>query len=187
MALTAKFKVLENEKGTLVQITDLTGAYSPSNPNGFGAPNPEYTAVTAVKIKFESMDEDSVFTIVGAETNFFASIDPEDYFVNQIPHQMSLELPDGWYKITYTITTNLGDTISYIYKAFYSDARCCFKKKALKEAGCKCNCKDGKYELWEIGTYIEAVKAAEEAQNGLAALDAINALAKLCSSCGCNC
>lgn len=186
MALTVRATVEQNDNGTLLRITDTTGIYSlTNNPNGYGAPNPEWADATAITLTFEKMDEDSVFTTEATE-DIFPMIIPVDYFSLQEPYELALTLSDGWYNITYTVTIDAVDYEYVIEKAFYADIRCCYKNKALAAAGCKCNCKDKIMALLELKVNIDAIQAASDADNGLAVIDALEAAALQCSNCGCS-
>lgn len=128
--------IVQSNDNTMLRIIDDTGDYSSSNVGGWGAPN---TAVTTINGTTNALSVTvTITTSDGTETEY-EPIDFRDYLgaspttaddlVMYITSAMLIpsgdtsaigdaddELPDGWYKIDYTLYTIATDAVIDTYE-----------------------------------------------------------------------
>jgi hypothetical protein len=173
MALIPTINITQADNGSYITLYDTTGIYDVStNPGGYGTPNPEDTDVTAATLELQIMGSDGTFTTVYGPTSVYtAGVFPTDDVTNSI--DISEDLDDGYYKAIYVVTASAVDYTATEYFTFYSDARCCFKKKALAVENCPCNCDDKKMALIEMHIALLAIETAAADENSVDAVGVV--------------
>jgi len=193
MALIPTINITQADNGSLITLYDTTGIYNVStNPGGYGDPpaNPDYTDVTAATLELQLMGSDGTFTTVYGPTSVVSGTPPLQTFpTDDITNSINIaeDLDDGYYKAIYVVTASAVDYTATEYYTFYSDARCCFKKKALAVENCPCNCDDKKMALIEAHIALLAIETAAADENSVDVYNAIAYMAKICKDCGCGC
>jgi hypothetical protein len=190
MALIPKIQAcVKNNCKTLV-IRDITGEYDATdNPGGYGAPNIEIGDVTGSSL---------IITIPGSNTPI-TIINPvglptlDTTFEYEVSTSVLSPIPDGIYKIEYTITA--GDiTYSYgpRYFFFTCNVECCVAKLHVQIAlttDCSCESNIIKNALY-ASTLLDGLKANKDCGNITAVNNILNKLTEICGltgqDCGCS-
>lgn len=173
------------QNNTILQLKDITGAYSAGNTGGYGTPNEDSTDVTAATIlitfpngETQTVDVQSQLAAAAISASFvFTDVEP-DY------------TSDGVYYFLYTVTAPSGTYTYKFAKLFLGNVRCCIDKLQVKVVDYVC-------DACETSTYIDRVHLAEGLYNSLLAMGGCNELTKidkiltklqaLCDFESCNC
>lgn len=181
-SLKPDFDICQTNSCTEIQISETTRAFnSLFNQEGWGSPNISYT----------DSGFEAIITIVDKDENSY-EFDVTEQITNNngitVFTPFEVEIPDGAYTITYTITTDTS-SVSTTKKFFsYCSVKCCVYSKisdSIDKANCNCD-KDLTQELYIWGLYKSMIFKAggcnfAEAEAILAQLELI------CESGECNC
>lgn len=106
--------------GSSIQLVDVTGNYSVSNPGGFGTPNPAQGAITAIILQLISLNDLSVISSYaltsGERTNLFTPAGAAFPF-SDFPSLTPSTYSDGVYDIKYNPCFAGTGTVSYAASA----------------------------------------------------------------------
>lgn len=158
MSLTPKHEfILSYNKGDYITMYDTIGAYSISNPGGWGSPNSGIDNVTSAIVSVEDTDGNVVLT--QDVTSVYPSTVGDPIIVATIDWAKD----DGYYKFTTTIITETLDPGTYVstYETvFFANAlNACADLWVNAYPGQDCRCPDKRV--------LEAAIEAENLINGI--------------------
>jgi hypothetical protein len=191
MALELKICAVPSADCSAFNLYEETGVYAVDNTGGYGTPNPDTTDALTAVIDISQRNEDGSYTTPVTIDVFptLPNVSNTPFLVTALAAGYGTAFPDGVYKITYTVTGQVGMTpftaTVTSYFAFTCGIDCCFKKKAAKLANCNCGCGDLEVQLNEIAVQMQILEY-EKGQNNLDAIQkSIKYITNLCDNCGC--
>lgn len=186
MALQIVLSVTQNSGCGSLTLRDTTGTYNLiNNPGGWGAPNSTIASATAYSITFKNYLDLSSTTYdlsVSEFAELFAlsglTLSAEDVFGTG-----TTVFPDGYWQITYSVTTPAG-TYTYINnQVFYCVVACCIRKASLTIKIPVENYKDVQKKFL-MAMYFKNLQYAACCGNYNVFLENLIELQKLCEGCG---
>jgi hypothetical protein len=190
---------------TGITFNDNTGFYSSTNLRGWNSDDTlwkteightDYAATATIDISYNGGAPISINVLNVVQESIF----PEFELYQYTPTNSSgnFNLADGYYTITYTITSvKNGETATYSTDTtlvVYCNVACCVANKAAAVADELCNdCDSQAYEDFLLADGIlQALKATAESLGTAEFTKLLNKLQKLCgtsttSGCGCGC
>ena len=190
---------------TGITFNDTTGFYSSTNLRGWNSDDTlwkteightNYAATATIDISYNGGAPISINVLNVVQESIF----PEFELYQYTPTNSSgnFNLADGYYTITYTITSvRNGETATYSTDTtfvVYCNVACCVANKAAAVANELCNdCDSQAYEDFLLADGIlQALKATAESLGTAEFTKLLNKLQKLCGTsttggCGCGC
>lgn len=192
MALQLNFTVSQNCNGELFTLTEATGVYSASNPNGWGTPNAEIASIETDTQNIIITDTNGVsYNIRDTFPGLLQYFPATDTSIVFLPEHIGLNegdvIPDGTYKFKYLLTADGDYYERTLYFFFDSQAKCCVDKmfKSITAENCCCDNTDLNLALKARG-YLLAAEYAGRCGQIAKAKDLLTAVNKLCNGTG-NC
>ena len=190
---------------TGITINDTTGFYSSTNLRGWNSDDTlwktelghiSYAATATISISVNGGEATTVNVLNKVQESIF----PEFELYQYTPTNSSgnFNLADGYYTITYTITSvKNGKTVTYSTDTtliVYCNVACCVANKAVLLADQSCDdCSSQPFEDFLLADGIlQALKATAESLGTAEFTKLLNKLQKLCGTsttggCGCGC
>lgn len=196
MALELKYTVAEQSGSVAALFTDLTGDYSPSNPGGWGAPNPSRIAVSAATLSIYPPNPETLMpdgSFINPAVNLLSSGYPvlaSQVTILPVSFNMASgsKIPDGIYTFQLDITIGLTDPATtyqaVINSIFIKQTECCIH--SMIKTTCKCgklavDVMRAKYALWAAQLAMACNNIQDAATNLKFAQDVCNR--KKCGKC----
>ncbi len=132
MALTPTINLCLANGCQVLTFKDTTGAYSVSNPTGYGTPNPEIVDFVSAVLTVIAPDETEYEIDLFADSFPTVDVDQEyEIDLDDLGSRTSIE--DGYWSFIYTIVTAGAVTYTATFGAiFLCNARCCVQRILLK-------------------------------------------------------
>jgi len=198
--LSLNDSLLESDDQTSIDITDITGEVSVTNPEGWDntvSGSVLLTDCTAATISISKRNEDGTFTDA---PNSPINVYPTLPNIDETPYTITAEAAgygtdskflDGIYKIVYTVANTSGvDDYEFSktkYFALTGSIDCCYKNLSHKYCTCICNCEGVADKLNKIAIYHRLMESAKCCGNLTALQNYIDYLTAECTECGCGC
>lgn len=183
--LSLNFEICQVGACKNLVFSETTGNYDVTyNPTGYGAPNIELTDVATATLSIT--DPTGTVSTLDMMSHGFPT---DDLTIDGYTITSTTVLPDGQWTFTYTITTNLLPSETYvktINKLFYCNAECCVTKMLTTVDTCDC-CNDNTAlnNYVKVSTFLESLKKAATCGDVLNFSNILKIVNKLCKNSGC--
>lgn len=194
MALSLKASICIGNNCRSLYFHDETGIYNATlNAGGWGSPNLAIASVTAWSIKITLPDTASTVITISNPAGLPSSNTDIEYEIPMATLNSSYTyIPDGQYKIVYSVTDGTTTYTKTLYKYFSCNLECCVAKLEAKVAtATDCSCDD---QTIRNALYARALLNSLKANAGCtnttytqSLLDKLNLICGFTESdCGCN-
>lgn len=173
------------EDCNLLKINDTSGLYGVNNLTGWGTPNATKASVTSaiIEITFPGNTIVDITSVVTSTVINSPAVDEfllKEYTLADLGIS-GLKLPDGFYKVLYTI---IAGGITYTYELShinYCNVYCCVMNKYAKYAKEGCTCDKDYYDLFNSWIMLKSLMCCSISGNSVEAERQLKKLQKWCS------
>jgi hypothetical protein len=172
-------------QGQVLNVYDSTGLYNlTTNPTAWGSPNPTRAGITSATVKIYLPDEDDPIVTTTVTATVQAGGSTVDMLLySYLPSDFGLSdddpLPDGIYRMVYTVVSGGTTYTSDQYFLNYYTVKCCVFNKFANFVNETCGCKDSS-ELLTQWITLKALMFAVAGGNLTEANTMLTKLQRMC-------
>lgn len=193
MSVDLQFKICTSSNCKKMTFYELTGAFSTSNPGGWGSPNYDTTDAEDATLEITDPDGNTTTLDLTLVTPTFPTTNlSQGYeFTPSDIGSTEEKFTDGKYTFTYTVSRTSATAFSdyeVVQQLIYCQAKCCVRSLFAQITDFKCDCKNTKLELaLRASALLEGLKYAADCGQEDTFNTILETINSLCDTEDCNC